>query len=223
MMVRNIIGGVVLLVLIGVAAVVFSTKFGKKDDIATTTGGDPPQGNTAPPRNIGDRSKPNGVTATPTTLPKGTKPGVPTGWVEFKAEKDGFVAYFPGRVVKGGGDNLTEYGFQDYSQKIGASVDVVDTAKIPDLPSKNVAEFLAENSILANRMNELSHKEVKRSGVTGTEYLIQPQPQKEPNARHVLRVFQKDKKVYFCRVSSDTGMPSEEWVRVFFDNFEFLK
>jgi hypothetical protein len=162
------------------------------------------------------------------------------GWVDFKYDQDGFIAFFPGKPDEKMESELKIYSFVDLSVKHGYIV-MVYTPGTPILPEKQ-KEFvdLRVKSMLTDAgMKETSHKDTTLAGLPATEYLtdtFEKPPGKgtlpgkgfDKIGEHnpvggVFRVLYTDKRLYIVGLVSGIGMPTADRMFGFFDNFELLK
>jgi hypothetical protein len=180
-------------------------------------------------------------TKRPKSDPPPTKAVPPAGWVEFNQTGTGFKAFFPVKPKETNLAVMKLYEGEDKTIDCSCSVITEVTGTIVPEKRKEFGEELAKLIFDSLGAKILSRKDGTLAGFNGTELLIAEPDysslQKGPPSktkteqktkgkgagRGVFRVIITENTLIIAGVASDSGVPNNEWVTAFFDNFELVK
>jgi hypothetical protein len=228
-LVRNIIGGVLLVILLGVAGYVFYDKFGRKEnegDKESNTNTIPPSGPPVRPGGAPGGSPPV-VGRTPDAL--GPR-GVPASWVEFHSDKDKFKIMMPQQATEKPNAKNREYNSKDSPGVWMVGVIVLDVeggAAVAESELLKAAQDGAVQKLKQNpRYKNVQEKEITYLGQTSREISVDLGigPPGSPNPQETIMFFRNaifNRKVYTVMIAGPASQRSI--INSGFDTFQVVK
>ncbi len=234
-MTRNIVMGVLLLILLGVAGYVFYDRYKDKKDSSSNSSD---EGQPVTPRLQTGATPPNLTPQTPTGGGGGPAPKLPgpkqpvgtPGQPQTLTSPAGFKVTFPGPYVSDAlpanlrekiGVPLTAYISADIGSAqffLAGTADFPATATAAE--KKEIVDRIVKAAIEDEGESQVTSRKTVTAGGRSWEELT---AKEKGGGTSVTRMLQTDRRLYVLAVAKQNGTPSADAMNKFFDSFELTK